>query len=106
MQIQVSTDNATEGRERRLDEVEATVRDRLSRFADRISRVEIHLSDVNGDRGGDDMRCVIEVRPKGLDPLVATDQADSIEGAVTAAANKAVAVLDRTFGKLTSRKGH
>ncbi len=106
MQVQVNTDNATEGRERLVESVEATVRDHLSRFSDRLSRVEIHLSDVNGDRGGQDKRCVIEVRPNGLDPLVATDQADTIAGAVSGAIGKSVAVLDRTFGKIASRRGH
>jgi hypothetical protein len=52
MQIQVNTDNATDGREGLVARVEAHVRDRLSRFSDRLSRVELHLSDVNGDRGG------------------------------------------------------
>lgn len=105
MQILVSTDNATEGRERMTEHIEATVRDQMSRFADKVSRIEIHLSDVNGDRGGKDKRCMMEVRPNGLDPLVATDQADTIDGAVSGAITKSVAVLDRTLGKLASRRG-
>ena len=106
MQVQVNTDNAIEGRERRLGDVEATVRDRLSRFADKITRVEVHLSGVSGESGSDDVRCMIEVRIKGSDPVVATDQAGSIDGAVGVAARKTLAVLGRMFGKLTSRKGH
>lgn len=105
MQVQVNTDNATEGRARLLEEVEATVRDHLSRFADRITTVEVHLSDTNGDKGGQDKRCLIEVRPSGMEPLVTTDDAGDIDGSVTAAAHKMVTVLDRTFGKLDSRKG-
>ena len=58
------------------------IREGLARFSDKITRVELHLSDVNGDRGGNDKRCVIEVRPNGLDPVVTTEQADTIDKAV------------------------
>ncbi len=105
MQIQINTDNATDGRDRFVAGVEATVRDRLSRYADRISRVELHLSDVNGHKGGNDKHCLIEVRPSGLEPLVATDQAATIDAAISGAVGKSLAVLDRTFGKLASKKG-
>ena len=106
MQVQVNTDNATDGRERFVQGVEATVRDRLSRYSDRISRIEVHLSDVNGDRGGIDKRCMIEMRPNGLEPLVATDQAETMDAALSGAVGKSLAVLDRTLGKLDSRRSH
>lgn len=106
MQIQVNTDNATPSRESLIEGVASNVELRLARFAQRITRVEIHLSDVNADRGGDDKRCLIEVRTNGLDPVSATAQAGTIDQAVTGAVIKAITVLDRTFGKLTSRKGH
>jgi ribosome-associated translation inhibitor RaiA len=106
MQIQVNTDNATEGREKLIEGVSSVVRERLERYSDRITRVEIHLSDVNGDRGGEDKHCVIEMRPSGMEPVSATAQAASIHQAVTSATDKAITVLDRTFGKLSSRKGH
>jgi hypothetical protein len=78
----------------------------LSHFVDRVTRVKVHLSDAGGSHGDHEMRCMIEVCPLGADPVVAADQPDSIEGAVTAAAIKASAVLDSFFGKLSSRKGH
>jgi len=106
VQVLINTDNATEGRERFVERVEATVRDRLSRYSDKLSRVEVHLSDVNGDRGGNDKRCMIELRPNGLDPLVATDQADTIDAAINGAVGKSLAALDRTLGKLASRRSH
>jgi len=41
MQIQVNTDDNIEGRDELIAQVEADIRDGLSRFADRITRVEV-----------------------------------------------------------------
>ncbi|MFZ3033860.1 MAG: HPF/RaiA family ribosome-associated protein [Parvibaculum sp.] len=103
MQIQVNTDNTIDGPERLVERVEMVIREGLARFSDKITRVELHLSDVNGDRGGNDKRCVIEVRPNGLDPVVTTEQADTIDKAVRSATHKMVSLLDSTFGKLSPR---
>ncbi|MDO8288712.1 MAG: hypothetical protein Q7T44_05790 [Parvibaculum sp.] len=103
MQIQVNTDNAIEGHERLVEKIEIVIREGLTRFSDKITRVELHLSDVNGDRGGNDKRCVIEVRPNGLDPVVTSDQADTVDKAVRSAIHKMVSLLDSTFGKLSFR---
>jgi putative sigma-54 modulation protein len=44
---------------------------------DVVSRVVVHLSDLNGPRGGVDKRCGIELRLKGAQTLVVEDvQAD------------------------------
>lgn len=104
MLFQVNTDSSIEGHEALTDQVETTVRERFSRYSDRITRVEIHLGDVSG--GANDKRCMIEVRPTGLAPVVASDEAATVEQAVGGAAAKAISALERTFGKLTSRKGH
>lgn len=65
------------------------------------------LVQVNADSNvGDDKQCTIEARPNGLDPLTVTASAATISQAVSGAAAKLLVVLERTFGKLTSRKGH
>jgi len=107
VQVQINTANNVPGRETLTDKVEQDVRDRLSRFADRLTRVEVHVGDENGDRDdGNDKRCVVEARPAGLAPVTVTDQAASIDQAMSGALGKMVTALDRTFGKLTDRKGH
>jgi hypothetical protein len=106
MQILVNTDNAIESHEPLVESLEAIAREGLSRFADRISRVELHLSDVNADRGGDDKRCVVEVRPNGMGPVVTTDQADTLDKVTRSAIHKMVHLLDSTFGKLAARTDH
>lgn len=107
MQVQVNTANNIEGRDALTQSIEEDVRHRLSRFEGRLTRVEVHVGDENGERNeGDDKRCVIEARPAGLGPVTVTEQAGSIDQATAGALNKLSSALDRTFGKLTNRKGH
>jgi len=107
MDIQINTANNLDGRQDRTERLETTVRDRLSRFAGRLTRVELHVGDVNGERsGGGDIRCQIEARPAGHDPVSVTEQSDSIDQATAGALGKLTTALERTFGKTTSRKGH
>ncbi len=48
MQIQINTDRNIEGHEELANEVEAALEAAVGRFAHRITRVEVHLSDLNG----------------------------------------------------------
>ncbi|MEL7473134.1 MAG: ribosome-associated translation inhibitor RaiA [Planctomycetota bacterium] len=67
----------------------------LRRFAERLTRIEVHLSDVNeGKSGPDDKRCMMEARPKGLDPMVAEHHAEDLYAAIDGAAKKLQRVLD------------
>jgi hypothetical protein len=107
MQVQINTANNIAGREALMDSIEADVRSRLSRYEARLTRVEVHVGDENGERNeGDDKRCVMEARPAGLDPVTVTEQAASIDQATAGALGKLSTALERTFGKLTDRKGH
>jgi hypothetical protein len=49
---------------------------------------------------------VVELRPKGLDPISGTAEAASIEAAVVSATEKALSAYERQIGKQTTRKGH
>ena len=66
MQIEISTDSNIEGREKLATYVKGVVESALNRFSDRITRVEVHLSDVNSYKGSEDgIRCVMEARTRG-----------------------------------------
>ncbi len=107
MEVQINTANNLDGRQALNDRLEATVRDRLSRFEGRLTRIELHVGDVNAERSaGGDIRCQIEARPAGLDPVSVSDQSDSVDQAATAALAKLTTALERTFGRTSNRKGH
>lgn len=101
MLVQINTDNRVEGTDAATRAVEERVRERLSRFAERLTRVEVHLRDVDGDRnGGRGIEATLEARPAGGQPIVVTDKAASIDSVVSGVVRKAVDILDRAFGKL------
>lgn len=106
MQIQFNSDNRIAGDADVAERAETLVRGRLDRISDRLTRVEIHVGDVNGPREGNDIRCAVELRPEGMKPISATGEAASIEAAVASATDKALSAFDRQIGKQTTRKGH
>jgi hypothetical protein len=67
---------------------------------------KIHVGEINGPRGGVDKRCAVELRPNGLDPISATDTANTIEQAAAGATDKALVAFQRVIGRTTTRKGH
>ena len=45
----------------------ATLTDKLSRFNDKITRLEVHLTDENGSKEGlNDKRCLLEAHMDGV----------------------------------------
>ena len=105
MEIRINTDSNIEGDNALTQQVEAVVRGTLDRFSERITRVDVYLSDENSDSkfGTDDMRCVLEARLTGLSPIAATHQAQTVEQAVDGAAEKLKHSLETTFGRMDDR---
>ncbi len=100
MQIQLNTDHNIEAHEGLSNHVSAVVEAALSRFGDRVTRVEVHLSDENGDKSGqDDKRCMMEVRLAGRQPIAVTHHADSVHMAI----DGAVAKLERAVETISGR---
>ena len=102
MKVLVNTDTNIKGSEELNQHVEAIIRDVLERFIERITRVEVHLTDENSDNksGIDDKRCLIEVRLASHQPIVSTHEAATIEQAIEGAAKLMVHRLDSTLGRL------
>ena len=106
MQIQINTDENIDGRKELSARISAQIRERLDRFSQHITRIEVHLSDNNGDKSSDsDKRCLIEVRLEGRQPEVVSEQAATLEGAYSGAAKKLQRALESTLGKLNQVKG-
>lgn len=106
MQIQINTDENIDGGEDLSAQVSADIHARLDRFSQHITRIEVHLSDLDGNKsGGSDKRCLIEARLEGRQPEVASEQASTLEGAFSGAAKKLQHVLETTLGKHNQVKG-
>lgn len=107
MQFQFNTANDITGDEDVRARIEASVRHTLDRIAEHLTRVEVHLTDVNGQRGGPaDKRARVEIRPRGSDPISVTHEALTVDLAASGAADKALRAFDRERGRRTTRKGH
>jgi ribosome-associated translation inhibitor RaiA len=105
MQIQVNSDNHIESSIRLEEWVRTTVESTLERYEEDLTRVEVHIRDENGDKPGPhDMRCQMEARPKGHQPISVTHKADTLEQAVDGAAVKLDHALEHLFGKLRNKR--
>lgn len=106
MEIHLHTDHNIQGREALAAEVTERVESRLERFADRLTRVEVHLGDESAGRSsGADIRCMLEARPAGADPVAVTSHAPTVDGAVGGAIGKLTRVLESQFGRRDHTKG-
>lgn len=77
--------------------------DGLKRFGEKLTRVDAFLRDENAQKGGVDKRCVLEARPRGLDPLSAEHRGETAREAFDGALKKLERVLEHRFGKLADR---
>lgn len=101
MHIQFNTGNRITGDQSLAAQAEEIITARLDRFSSRLTRIEVHLADVNGPKGGsDDIVCTLEARPEGGKPLTVKGNAGQVETAVRDASDKMQALLDTHFGKL------
>ena len=100
MIVQINTDNNVEGNARLKAYIAEEVGTALSRFEDKITRLEVHLGDENSDKSGvNDKRCLIEARPINMQPVAVTNHADTTEKAFQGALDKIKKVLDTAFEK-------
>ncbi len=106
MFVQINTDNqiATDADANAL--LEQRLRSKLKRYEQRLSHVELHVADTNGDKRGNDKHVSLELRATGHAPIAVTAEAAQVSVAVTAAANKAMRALDHALGKMKDSKGH
>lgn len=70
------------------------------RFGERITRVEVHLSDTNAEKHGpDDKRCRIEARPSGKDPVTVESHDDDFYRAISESVDKLRKALEKRLHK-------
>jgi len=102
MQIQINSDHHITGSPELAGHVQALVRDTLDRYSDRITRVEVHLNDLNsGAKGGTDKRCLMEARFAGMGPVAVNHEAENLDLAINGALEKLERALEHKLGKKT-----
>lgn len=105
MLVRLNTDSNIDGTEALAQEVETAILDGLAGFSDDITRVEVHLSDANSaaKSGPADMRCLLEARPAGHQPVAVSHNADTMTQAVDGAVEKLHRALESMFGRIADR---
>jgi ribosomal subunit interface protein len=85
--------------------IERTLAKQLEHHAERLTRVEVHLKDQNSrKKNGIDKHCLIEARPRGLDPVAAEHDAAEWKDAVHEAILKLERALAHKIEKDESKK--
>lgn len=100
MKIQINSDNSIDVTPKLTRFIKDDAHRVLGRFDKKLTRVELHLSDVNKDKSGPaDKRCLIEVRPTSGNPLTTTANADTVQASVTESLGKMQRLLSSFFGR-------
>jgi len=104
MQIGINSDKNIPMHAKLSGLIEANLHHTLDRFKSHLTRIEVHLTDENGDKTGiPDKRCVLEARPKHHQSLTVTNDSADVETAVSGAAGKMQRLLETTFGRLADK---
>jgi len=98
MTIQFNTDKTINGDERTTSYYTNLISEELSKYGSHITRIEVHVSDENGPKEGNNaIRCLMEVRLEGKQPTAVTNQSNSVMLAVSGAIQKMKAILESSL---------
>jgi hypothetical protein len=103
MQVHLHTDHHLDGHEGIAFHLENVISVSLARFADRVTRVEVHIVDREGHAKSSPERvhCTLEARVSGLPPVSVTDHAPTMHQAIGGAVGK----LERAVNSVLGRHG-
>jgi len=103
MQIQVNTDHNVDGSEALSAHVVNVVEDALRQVSSDITRVEIHLGDEsshNKQGVAAHMRCTMEARLEGHQPLAVTHHAENLHQVIDDTADSLSKLINSTLERL------
>ncbi|MEM9050963.1 MAG: HPF/RaiA family ribosome-associated protein [Bacteroidota bacterium] len=104
MIIQINTNSKIQGSQNMEAYFTERIEDGLKHFSDYITRVEVHVSDQNGDKGGaDDIQCKIEARLQGQQPVLVESREENQDKALSVAIDKMQGVMRKVKGKMQNR---
>jgi ribosome-associated translation inhibitor RaiA len=102
MEVLINTDHNIDGGAEMISYFKTEIQEDLERFSEHLTRIEVKISDENGDKSGDkDKKCVLEARLKGMQPIVVTSHEETVKKAVKDATNKLKKSLETVMGRLS-----
>lgn len=105
MKIQVNGDHTVVVDAGLRHSIESEVSRLLERFATRLTRVDVHFSDVDNKKTGRaDKRCLIEARLAGAQPLTVSAKATNTSPALDQALRRMQRSLSTSFLRRRSRR--
>lgn len=100
MQVNLNSDDKVHGGESLAAWVRQETLDKLGRFAEQLTRVDVHLGDASAVHGQvADKRCTLEARVAGHAPLAVSHEAGKVADAMHGALDKLARKLDNTLGR-------
>jgi len=103
MKIQFNTDKNINGTKDFVTPLTILIEEDLEKYSSQITRIEVHLSDEDGDKDGlNAKRCLLEARLSGMNPIAVSSQSDTEEQAVSESLNKLKSSLDTILGRLSN----
>lgn len=104
MRIQFNTDKTIDGSQRHEEFFTSKITKELNRYQSKITRIEVYLKDENGIKEGfNDIKCLLEARLEGINPVAVSNQANTTELAISGAIDKLKASLDTIIGRRNER---
>lgn len=106
MNIEIRTDKNIQNSERLITYVREELTQEFQRHTERITQFSVHISDENGDKGGDnDIRCMVEAKAAGLKPVAVTHKAKNIDLALHGAIERVKRSLEHVLEKKENPRG-
>ena len=101
MKIQINTDKTINGDKKHQDLFITKIAKELDNYKSHITDIEVHLSDQNGKKKGwDDILCLLVAKVEGRQPIAVSNQANSIESAMSGAIDKLKASFETMLGRM------
>ena len=101
MQVQVNTGNGVQNKDTLERWADDFLNESLARFRQEITRIEVQLADESsGKKGAADMRCMLEARLTGHEPVAVHHHGETQDEAFRGATHKLIRALDHALGKL------
>lgn len=79
----------------------ASLSEKLKKYSHQITKIDVHLSDENGSKGGPkDKRCLLEAHMAGMNPTVVKNHDSNYDDALDGAIDKLMSSLEKELGHL------